>query len=146
MLHEIMQSPDRQSAEAEIAHFVEEFAGRYPKAVDCLVKDQETLPTFFDFPAEHWVHLRTTNPIESPFATVKTRTRQTKGAGSRKAGLALAYRLVLAAQDRWRRVNAPHLVALVRAGVEFRNGKQIVSHPIEEDELALTDAPMRIAA
>lgn len=78
-----------------MVRFTEEFAARYPKAAECLVKDQEELLTFFDFPAEHWIHLRTTNPIESPFATVKTRTRQTKGAGSRKAGLALAFRLRL---------------------------------------------------
>ena len=119
---------------------------RYPKAVDCLAKDQERLLAFFDFPAEHWVHLRTTNPIESPFATVKTRTRQTKGAGSRKAGLALACQLILATQKRWRLVNAPHLVALVREGVVFRDGEQVVSQPIEKDDLVVADVPMRIAA
>ena len=146
MLHEIMQAPDRKSAKEEVAHFVEEFKVRYPKAVDCLAKDQERLLTFFDFPAEHWVHLRTTNPIESPFATVKTRTRQTKGAGSRKAGLALACQLILAAQKRWRLVNAPHLVALVREGVVFRDGEQVVSQPIEKDDLVIADVPMRIAA
>jgi putative transposase len=146
MLHEIMQSPDRKSAKEEVAHFVEEFKARYPKAVDCLAKDQERLLTFFDFPAEHWVHLRTTNPIESPFATVKTRTRQTKGAGSRKAGLALACQLILAAQKRWRLVNAPHLVALVREGVVFRDGEKVVSQPIEKDDLVIADVPMRIAA
>ena len=146
MLHEIMQSPDRQSAKADIAHFVAEFEARYPKAVDCLVKNQETLLTFFDFPAAHWVHLRTTNPIESPFATVKTRTRRTKGAGSRKAGLALACQLILAAEQRWRRVNAPHLVALVRKGVVFKDGEQVVSQPGDADQLVIADVPMRIAA
>jgi len=79
--------------------------------------------TFLDFPAEHWIDLRTTNPIESAFATVKARTKQTKGAGSRKAGLAMAFKLLLAAQSHWRRVNAPRLVALVKAGVEFPDGE-----------------------
>ena len=145
MLHEIMRAPDRQSAEEEIERFMEEFEARYPKAVQCLVKDQDRLLTFFDFPAEHWIHLRTTNPIESPFATVKARTRQTKGAGSRKAGLALAFKLTLASQDHWRKVNAPHLVALVRAGVEFRDGKQLVSHP-KHELLLEEEEPLRIAA
>jgi putative transposase len=146
MLHEIMRAPDRKSAEEDIERFVQELEARYPKAVECLVKDQEELLTFFDFPAENWVHLRTTNPIESAFATVKSRTRQTKGAGSRKAGLALACKLALAAQKRWRRVNAPHLVALVRAGVEFKDGNQVSPHIDEEVELLVQDTPMRIAA
>lgn len=127
MLHEIMQAPDRASAEEEIERFVTEFEARYPKATECLLKDREKLLAFYGFPAEHWIHLRTTNPIESPFATVKTRTRQTKGAGSRTAALSLAFKLILAAQDRWRRVNAPHLVPLVRAGIMFQDGKQVVS-------------------
>ena len=146
MLHEIMRAPDRQSAEEDIERFVQEFEARYQKAVECLVKDQETMLTLFDFPAEHWIHLRTTNPIESAFATVKSRTRQTKGAGSRKAGLALASKLILAAQERWRKVNAPHLVALVRAGIEFKDGKQVAHHIVEEEELLVENIPMRIAA
>jgi len=146
MLHEIMRAPDRQSAEEDIERFVQEFEARYPKAVECLVKDQETMLTLFDFPAEHWIHLRTTNPIESAFATVKSRTRQTKGAGSRKAGLALASKLILAAQERWRKVNAPHLVALVRAGIEFKDGKQVAHHIVEEEELLVENTPKRIAA
>jgi len=79
MLHEIMQAPDREAAEEEITRFVAEFEARYPYAVECLILDREILLTLFGFPAEHWVHLRTTNPIESPFATVKDRMRQTKG-------------------------------------------------------------------
>jgi putative transposase len=123
MLREIMRAPDRESALEDMARFSEEFSARYPKAVETLTKDQEQLLTFFDFPAEHWIHLRTTNPVESPFATVKARTKVTKGAGSRKAGLAMAFKLLLAAERHWRRVNAPHLVALVRAGVKFPNGQ-----------------------
>ena len=84
--------------------------------------DLERLLAFYDFPAEHHVHLRTTNPIESTFSTVRLRQRVTKGAGSRKAGLAMAFKLLEAAQQRWRRVNAPHLVALVRAGAAFIDG------------------------
>jgi transposase-like protein len=145
MLHEAMYAPDRKSAQEEIQRFVAEFETRYPKAVECLVKNLDTLLSFFDFPAQHWIHLRTTNPIESTFATVKARTRQTKGAGSRKAGLALAFKLILAAQDRWRKVNAPHLVALVQAGVQFKDGEQVVSQVSESDSLHEI-APERIAA
>jgi putative transposase len=123
MLHEIMKAPDHESALADIDRFCQEYGARYPKAVETLTKDQDELLTFFDFPAEHWIHLRTTNPIESPFATVKARTKKTKGAGSRNAGLAMAFKLLLSAEQRWRRVNAPHLVALVRAGVKFPDGE-----------------------
>ena len=80
---------------------------------------------FYDYPAEHWVHLRTTNPIESTFATVRHRTKVTKGPGSRAAGLAMAFKLIQAAQDHWRMVNAPHLVALVRAGARFERGQLV---------------------
>jgi len=125
MLHEIMYAPDRQSALEDIERFSQEFEAKYPKAVACLLKDQDELLTFFDFPAEHWIHLRTTNPIESTFSTVKARTKRTKGAGSPKAGLAMAFKLLLGAERRWRKINAPHLVALVRAGVSFPNGEQL---------------------
>src|SRR6185436_12094702 len=87
-----------------------------------IVDDADQLLAFYDFPAEHWVHLKTTNPIESTFATVRQRTKVTKGAGSRAAGLAMAFKLLEAAQDRWRAVNGPHLVALVRAGARFDKG------------------------
>ena len=90
-----------------------------------MLKDREVLLTHFDLPAEHWIHLRTTNAIESTFATVRLRTRKTKGAGSRSAGLAMAYKLLAAAQARWRCVNAPHLVALVRAGATFVDGTKV---------------------
>jgi putative transposase len=122
-LHEIMYAPERKNALEEIDVFQKEHGQRYAKAVETLTKDQDHMLTFFDFPAEHWLHLRTTNPIESTFATVKARTKKTKGAGSRKAGLAMAWKLLMAAQDRWRRLNAPHLVALVKVGVEFPNGE-----------------------
>jgi transposase-like protein len=97
-LHEIMRAPDRKSAIEEIGRFAAEFEDRYPKAADNLVKDQEKLLTFFDYPDAHWLHLRSTNAIESTFATVKARTRTTKGAGSRNAGLAMAFKLLLEAK------------------------------------------------
>ncbi len=102
--------------------------------------------TFLDFPAEHWIHLCKTNRIESAFATVKSRTCQTKGARSRKAGLALASKLILAAQEHWRKLNGPHLVALVRAGIEFKDGKQVVHHIVEEEEKLAENTPTRITA
>jgi len=123
MLHEIMYAPDRRSATQDIRRFEQEFQAKYPKAVECLLKDQDELLTFFDFPAEHWIHLRTTNPIESAFSTVKARTKRTKGSGSRQAGLAMAFKLLLGAQKRWRKITAPHLVALVQAGVKFLDGQ-----------------------
>ena len=137
-LHEIMYAPDRQSALEEIAVFEEEYGTRYAKAVETLTKDQDRMLTFFDFPAEHWLHLRTTNPIESTFATVKARTKKTKGAGSRKAGLAMAWKLLLAAEQRWRKVNAHHLVALVKAGVEFPNGQaEMLQAELEPEDFSM---------
>ena len=96
-----------------------------PKAAAKITDDMDELLAFYDYPAEHWVHLRTTNPIESTFATVRHRTEVTKGPGSRAAGLAMAFKLIESAQGRWRAVNAPHLVALVRAGTRFERGKLI---------------------
>jgi transposase-like protein len=100
-----------------------------------ITDDAEALLTFYDFPAEHWVHLRTSNPIESTFSTVRLRTRVTKGPGSKAAGLAMAFKLLEAAQDRWRAVNGPHLVALVRAGARFDKGV-MVERPDDDQEAA----------
>ena len=121
-LHTIMNAENKEAADLAIDQFEATYGAKYPKAVDKLLKDREALLIHFEFPAEHWVHLRTTNAIESSFATVKLRTRKTKGAGSRTAGLTMAYKLLIAAQARWRSVNAPHLVALVRAGATFVDG------------------------
>lgn len=126
-LHEIMYAPDRDTALKEMKTFKEEYEPKYPKAVASLTDHQEQLLTFLDYPAEHWVHLRTTNPIESSFSTVKARTKKTHGAGSRKAALAMAFKLSQSAQQRWRRVNAPHLVAAVLAGVKFKDGCRLAS-------------------
>ena len=98
------------------------YGAKFGKAVAKITDDLDELLAFYDFPAEHWIHLRTTNPIESTFATVRHRTKVTKGPGSKAAGLAMAFKLIEAAQARWRAVNAPHLVALVRAGARFEQG------------------------
>jgi len=121
-LHTIMNAENKEAAELAIDQFEVTYGAKYPKAVDKVLKDRDALLAHFDFPAEHWIHLRTTNAIESTFATVRLRTRKTKGSGSRAAGLAMAYKLFNAAQARWRSVNAPHLVALVRAGATFVDG------------------------
>jgi transposase-like protein len=120
--HTIMNAEDKDAAELAIEHVAATYGAKYPKAVDKLLRERAVLLAHLDFPAEHWVHLRTTNAIESTFATVKLRTRKTKGAGTRAAGLAMAYKLLTAAQARWRSVNAPHLVAPVRAGATFVDG------------------------
>jgi len=90
-----------------------------------LTKDREAVLAFYDYPAEHWIHLRTSNPIESTFSPVRARTDVTKGPGSRAAGLAMCFKLIEVAEGRWRRVNAPELVALVRAGAKFVNGRLV---------------------
>jgi putative transposase len=135
MLSEIRDAEDREHAVTAIKAFAEAYAAKFPKAVAKIVDDVETLLAFFDFPAEHWIHLKTTNPIESTFATVRLRTKVTKGPGSRAAGLAMAFKLIESAQDRWRAVNAPHLVALVRAGAKFEKGV-MVERPKQEDQEA----------
>jgi putative transposase len=121
-LCEVRDAEDRKHAQTAIERFKKDYEAKWPKAVEKITKDAEQLLAFFDFPGEHWVHLKTTNPIESTFATVRLRTKVTKGPGSRAAGLAMAYKLIESAQTRWRMVNAPHLVALVRAGVVFEKG------------------------
>lgn len=124
-LHQIMYAECREHAEEGIERFVEDYGAKYPKAVESLRRDEDCLLSFFDFPAEHWQHLRTTNAIESAFATVKLRQRVTKGAGSRTKALLMAFKLLDMAQLRWRRVTAPHLVAMVREGVPFTDGTQV---------------------
>jgi putative transposase len=135
MLAEVRDAEDREHAVVAVDAFAAEFGAKWPKAVAKLVDDAVPLLAFFDFPAEHWVHLKTTNPIESTFATVRLRTKVTKGPGSRPAGLAMAFKLIEAAQDRWRSINAPHLVALVRAGAVFDKGVMI-ERPTPQDQEA----------
>ena len=124
-LAEIWNADDRDHAEAAAKVFAADYATKWPKAVAKITDDLDVLLAFYDYPAEHWIHLRTTNPIESTFATVRLRQRVTKGPGSRVAGVAMAFKLIELAQARWRAVNAPHLVALVRAGATFEKGALI---------------------
>lgn len=129
-IKDIYNAEDIDKAQVAVKAFEVDFGAKYPKAVAKIVDDLDTLLEFYKYPAEHWIHLRTTNPIESTFATVRLRTKVTKGPGSRAAGIAMAYKLIDAAQDRWRAVNAPHLVALVRAGAVFHKGK-LLERPID---------------
>jgi putative transposase len=130
-LAEIWQAEDKEHAQAAAKAFAAEYGTKWPKAAAKITDDLDVLLAFYDYPAEHWIHLRTTNPIESTFATVRLRQRVTKGPGSRAAGIAMAFKLIEAAQTRWRAVNAPHLVALVRAGATFEQGK-LVERPDEK--------------
>jgi transposase-like protein len=141
-LAEIWGAEDKTHALAAVKVFVELFGAKFPRAVAKITDDLDELLAFYAYPAEHWIHLRTTNPIESTFATVRHRTKITRGPGSKAAGLAMAYKLITAAQDRWRAVNAPHLVALVRAGATFVNGKLVER---SEDQQAVTP-PVETAA
>jgi putative transposase len=129
-LREIYNAEDIDKAQVAIKAFAIDYGAKYPKAVAKIVDNADVLLEFYRYPAEHWVHLRTTNPIESTFATVRLRTKVTKGPGSRAAGIAMAYKLIDTAQARWRSVNAPHLVALVRAGAVFHKGK-LLERPID---------------
>jgi transposase-like protein len=121
-IQEIYNAEDKEHAAKAVRDFERAYQAKYPKVVKRITDDEDELLAFFDFPAEHWIHLRTTNPIESTFATVRLRTKVTKGAGSRAAALAMVFKLIESAQARWRAVNAPHLVALVRAGARFERG------------------------
>ena len=136
MLAEIRDAEDRDHALQAIDRFACELGAKWPKAVAKIVDDAEELLAFYDFPAEHWVPLKTTNPIESTFATVRLRTKVTKGPGSRAAGLAMAFKLIEAAEHRWRSVNAPHLVALVRAGATFEKGVMVERSNEQDQEAA----------
>lgn len=124
-LREIMYAETRAVAEELIDRFATVYGPKQPKAAACLLEDREALLTHFDFPAEHWLHIRTTNPGESPFATVRLRQRVTKGAGSRMKGLTMAFKLLAMAEQRWRRLNGAQLLPLVRAGVRFVDGTQV---------------------
>jgi putative transposase len=123
-LHEMMYAAGRSDCEEARVRFAAEYQAKYPKAVESLTANWERLVSFFDFPAEHWKHLRTTNVIESAFATVRLRERVTKGAGSRTKGLLMAFKLLDMAQQRWRRLDGAALLPLVRAGVKFVDGVQ----------------------
>jgi putative transposase len=131
-LREVRDAPDRATAEAAIAVFAEKYGAKYAKAVECLTKDREALVAFFDFPAEHWDHLRTANPIESVFATVRHRTVRTKGALSHKTARLMVFKLVMAASRTWRRLKGENHLPMVVEGVRFTDGVAITATPTED--------------
>jgi putative transposase len=131
-LAQIYNAEDRDHALKAVNAFEADYGAKWPKAVAKVTERIDVLLAFYDYPGEHWIHLRTTNPIESTFATVRLRQRVTKGPGSRAAGVAMAFKLIESAQARWRSVNAPHLVALVRAGARFEKGR-LVERPDESE-------------
>jgi transposase-like protein len=133
-LHEIFQAETKETAAEQVQSFVKEYQDRYPKAVASLVKDDEKLLTFYDFPAAHWMTIRSTNVIESAFATVKLRQRVTKGAGTRTRGLTMAYQLLAMAEKRWRSIRSPHLVQKLLDGTKFLDGSPV--EDVEEGERA----------
>jgi transposase-like protein len=127
ILHEVWMAATKDDAGKAFEKFVATYQAKYPKAVECLLKDKDELLAFYDFPAEHWQHLRTSNPIESTFATVRLRTYKTKGAGSRAACLAMAFKLVESAQKNWRKLNGSALLPEVVAGVIFKDGEKLAA-------------------
>jgi putative transposase len=130
-LREIWQAPDRATAEAAITVFAEKYAAKYEKAVTCLTKDRDALLTFYDFPAEHWDHLRTSNPIESVFATVRHRTVRTKGALSQDTARLMVFKLVMMAAKTWRRLKGENQLPKVVSGVRFRDGVEVTEAPTQ---------------
>jgi len=122
LLHQIWMAPTKAAAGESFDLFCDTYEAKYPKAVECLAKDREALLAFYDFPAQHWLHIRTTNAIESVFATVRLRTTKTKGSGSRAACLAMVFKLMEAASKRWRRLNGSDLIQDVIAGIDFTDG------------------------
>jgi putative transposase len=144
-LNEIILAEDRSHAERAIDAFAADYGVKWPKAVAKVTGETERLLCFFDYPAEHWVHLRTTNPIESSFSPVRARTRVTKGPGTKDTGLAMVFKLLQAAEGRWRAVNGPHLVALVRAGARFEAGK-LIERPDETPDKEADEDVTKVAA
>ena len=128
-LREIYGAPTRAAAEMAINVFADKYGAKYDKAVACLTKDKETLLAFFDFPAEHWDHLRTSNPIESVFATVRHRTVRTKGALSAKTAKLMVFKLVNAAAKTWRRLKGENQLPKVVQGIKFQNGIEVIEMP-----------------
>ena len=117
-------APEKKEAERAFDSFVNSYSAKYPKATDCLEKDRNVLLTFYDFPAEHWRHIRTTNPIESTFATVRLRTAKVRSCFSSRTVLTMALKLCLCAQQRWIKLHHPERLAQIITGVKFVNGTE----------------------
>ena len=124
-LHEIWMASTKEEAYKAFDNTVELYSAKYPKAMECLAKDKEELLAFYDFPAEHWIHIRTTNPIESAFATVRLRTNKSRNCGSRDTTLAMVFKLMEVAQKRWIKIRGFNLLTLVVNNVKFVNGVQV---------------------
>ncbi len=121
-LHQIWQAETRELAQRAFDTFLEKYEAKFASACECLSKDRDVLLVFYDFPAEHWAHLRTTNPIESTFATIRLRHRRTKGSGTRRTSLAMMFKLAQAAQKRWRRLNGHQQITYLIQGRTFIDG------------------------
>ena len=128
-LREVYLAPSKAAAEVAIDVFAEKYAAKYDKAVECLSKDRDAMLAFYDFPAEHWDHLRTTNPIESVFATVRHRTVRTKGSLSSTTAMLMVFKLLCAASKTWRRLKGTNQLPKVIAGVKFENGVEVIEAP-----------------
>lgn len=136
-LQDIWMADTRDNAYGAFESCISRFEAKYPKAMECLAKDKEAMLSFYDYPAEHWTHIRTTNPIESVFATVRLRTTKTKNCGSRKTTLAMAYKLITTAQKKWRRLRGYRLLADVIQGVKFQDGERVEPDQQQDTELAV---------
>ena len=128
-LREIWRSPDRAAAEYTIDVFAEKYGVKYAKAVECLTKDRQQMLAFYNFPAEHWDHLRTSNPIESVFATVRHRTIRSKGSLSTTTARLMVFKLITAAARTWRRLKGENLLPKVVSGVRFADGIEVIHAP-----------------
>lgn len=136
LLHEMMMAPDKCSAEHAKQNFIETFGDKYDKATNCLLKDWDKLTPFFDFPAKHWSSIRTTNPIESAFATVKLRTKSTKGSGSPKRAAALAFKLLLEAEKKWRKIRGHEEIQNLLLGLEYKDGVVVTTESANHEAAA----------
>lgn len=132
LLHEMMRADTKENAEKDLKNFEKLYGEKYPKAVECLTKNWKQLTTYFNFPASHWVHLRTTNPIESAFATVKLRTRVTKGAGSKKSAEAMAFKLLLECEKKWKVINGAKEIKNLLEGLEYKDGVVVATQTHHE--------------
>jgi putative transposase len=135
-LQNIWMAETKEDAEKAFIYFLSAYRAKYPKAVECLEKDYDDLLTFYDFPAEHWIHIRTTNPIESTFATVRLRTHKTKGCLSRSTGLAMVFKLMQAAEKKWRRLTGAQRMAEIITGVKFKDGIAVNSNEKIQTKIA----------
>ena len=131
IIHDIYLAPSKKEASIAFDRFIEEFGLKYPKATECLSKDRDDLLSFYDYPAEHWPHIRTTNPIESTFSTVRLRTHKTRGCGSRIATITMVFKLVLSAQNSWKKLRGYKKIIDVMNGVKFKDGVEVIEKKLE---------------